>query len=339
MVHDKDETFRWGVIGPGGIANRFAGALAAVPGACLAAVFARDAAKGRAYAEQWKGDGEPAHVTTALAELLVDPGIDAVYIATPHSNHGEYIRAALEAGKPVLCEKPLVTTHAEGQALIELARARCVFLMEALWTRFLPAYDLAGRMLREGAIGELRAMQSSFCFAANYDPLHRQWNPHLAGGSLWDIGIYNLAVTRWVLQQMNGGICPEPESIDVQAKIAPTGVDAAVNVTLHFPGGVSSQFRCGFDAASVNAFEALGSKAGLRFPLDFWQAEAVELVTRKEPAERVEAPFVLNGFEGEIAEAQACIRAGLGESQRMPHSETLGLLGWMDAIRARFPQA
>lgn len=339
MVHDKDETFRWGVIGPGGIANRFAGALAAVPGACLAAVFARDAAKGRAYAEQWKGDGEPAHVTTALAELLVDPGIDAVYIATPHSNHGEYIRAALEAGKPVLCEKPLVTTHAEGQALIELARARGVFLMEALWTRFLPAYDLAGRMLREGAIGELRAMQSSFCFAANYDPLHRQWNPHLAGGSLWDIGIYNLAVTRWVLQQMNGGICPEPESIDVQAKIAPTGVDAAVNVTLHFPGGVSSQFRCGFDAASKALTEALGSKAGLRFPLDFWQAEAVELVTRKEPAERVEAPFVLNGFEGEIAEAQACIRAGLGESQRMPHSETLGLLGWMDAIRARFPQA
>jgi len=338
MTHDE-QLFRWGVIGPGGIANRFAGALAAVPGARLAAVFARDAAKGRAYAEQWKGDGAAARVTTALTELLADPGIDAVYIATPHSNHGEYIRAALEAGKPVLCEKPLVTTRAEGQALIELARARGVFLMEALWTRFLPSYELAGRMLREGAIGELRAMQSSFCFAANYDPLHRQWNPLLAGGSLWDIGIYNLAVTRWVLQQTNGGVCPEPESMDVQAKIAPTGVDAAVTATLHFPGGVSSQFRCGFDAASVNAFEALGSKAGLRFPLDFWQAEAVELVTRKAPAERIEAPFVINGFEGEIAEAQACIRAGLAESPRMPHAETLALLGWMDAIRARFPQA
>ena len=340
MAHDDTEVFRWGVIGPGGIANRFAGALAAVPGAQLAVVFARDAAKGQAYATQWQREGEAAaRVTTSLADLLDDPSVDGVYIATPHSNHGEYVRAALQAGKPVLCEKPLVTTRDEGQALVHLARERGVFLMEALWTRFLPAYDLAGRWLRGGAIGELRAMQSSFCFASNYDPLHRQWNPALAGGSLWDIGIYNLAVTRWVLQQMNDGICPEPVAMDVQAKMAPTGVDAAVNVTLHFPGGVTSQFRCGFDAASVNAFEALGSKAALRFPTDFWQAESVELVTRKEPAERVAAPFVVNGFEGEIAEAQACIRAGLVQSPRMPHAETLALLGWMDAIRRHFPQA
>jgi predicted dehydrogenase len=337
MAHDRnDQTFRWGVIGPGGIANRFAGALAAVPGARLAAVFARDAAKGRAYAEQWRAGSEPARVTTDLADLLADPSVDAVYIATPQSHHGEYVRAALQAGKPVLCEKPLVTSLEEGQALVDLAKEKRVFLMEALWTRFLPAYDLAGRWLREGAIGELRAMQSSFCFASTYDPQHRNWNPALAGGSLWDIGIYNLAVTRWVLQQMNDGACPEPVAIDVQAKLAPTGVDAAVTVTLHFPDGITSQFRCGFDAASVNAFEVLGSKAGLRFPMDFWQAEAVEVVTRKAPAQRTEAPHVLNGFEGEIAEAQACIRAGLLESPRMPHAETLALLGWMDAIRAKF---
>lgn len=339
MTHDPT-LFRWGVIGPGGIANRFAGALPAVPGARLAAVLARDAAKGEAYARQWQREGEaPARVTTQLDDLLADPSVDAVYIATPHSNHGEYIRAALLAGKPVLCEKPLVTTRAEGQALVDLARERGVFLMEALWTRFLPAYDLAARWLQEGAIGELRAMQSSFCFASVYDPLHRQWNPALAGGALWDIGIYNLAVTRWVLQQMNGGVCPEPVGLDVQATLAPTGVDAAVNVTLHFPGGVTSQFRCGFDAASVNAFEALGSKAGLRFPMDFWQAEAVELVTRHVPPERMAAPFAVNGFEGEIAEAQACIRAGAVESPRMPHAESLALLGWMDAIRAKFPRA
>lgn len=331
-----ETNFHWAVIGPGGIANRFAGALAGVPGARLAAVYARDAAKGQAFAAQWQGDGAAARVTTDLAELLADPSVDGVYIATPHSNHGEYIRAALLAGKPVLCEKPLVTTRAEGEALVALARERGVFLMEALWTRFLPAYDLAGRLLREGAIGELRAMQSSFCFASVYDPQHRQWNPALAGGALWDIGIYNLAVTRWVLQQMNGGVCPEPVAMDVQAQIAPTGVDAVVNATLHFPGGVTSQFRCGFDANSVNAFEALGSRAALRFPVDFWQAEAVDLVTRKSVPQRIEAPFAVNGFEGEIAEAQACIRAGLLESPRMPHAETLALLGWMDAIRAKF---
>jgi predicted dehydrogenase len=337
MAPDDLSSFCWGVIGPGGIANRFAGALPAVPDARLAAVFARDAAKGQAYADSWQRAGlPPARVTTELADLLGADDVDAIYIATPHSNHGEYVRAALEAGKPVLCEKPLVTTRAEGQALVDLARQRGVFLMEALWTRFLPAYDRATQLLQAGAIGELRAMQSSFCFSSVYDPQHRQWNPALAGGALWDIGIYNLAVTRWVLQQMNGGVCPEPEAMDVQAKLAPTGVDAAVNVTLHFPGGVTSQFRCGFDASSLNAFEALGSTAALRFPTDFWQAEALELVTRKAPPERMAAPFAINGFEGEIAEAQACIRAGRIESPRMPHAETLALLGWMDAIRARF---
>ena len=334
-----ETAFNWGVIGPGGIANRFAGALPAVPGARLAAVFARDAAKGQAYAGQWQREGEaPARVTTQLADLLGSADVDAVYIATPHSNHGEYICAALEAGKPVLCEKPLVTTRAEAQTLVDLARARGVFLMEALWTRFLPAFDLAGRLLRDGAIGELRAMQSSFCFLSAYDPAHRNWNPALAGGSLWDIGIYNLAVTRWVLQQFNGGVCPEPLSMDVAATLAPTGVDASVTATLHFRGGVTSQFRCGFEGSSVNAFEALGSKAALRFPVDFWGSEAVELVTRKAPTEHLAAPHVINGFEGEIAEAQACIRAGLLESPRMPHAETLALLGWMDAIRARFPE-
>jgi hypothetical protein len=121
------------------------------------------------------------------------------------------------------------------------------------------------------------------------------------------------------------------------ATLAPTGVDASVTATFHFPGGVTSQFRCGFDASSMNAFEAMGAKAALRFPVDFWGSEAVELVTRKAPVQRFDAPHAVNGFEGEIAEAQACIRAGLLESPRMPHSETLGLLRWSDAIRERLP--
>jgi len=125
---------------------------------------------------------------------------------------------------------------------------------------------------------------------------------------------------------------------DVRLSVADPAADAAVNVTLHFPGGVTSQFRCGFDAASANAFEVLGSRAALRFPQGFSSAEVVELDAHRSPPRRIEAPFVLNGFEGEIAEAQACIRAGRVESPRMPHAETLALLSWMDAIRARFPQ-
>jgi predicted dehydrogenase len=323
-------TFRWGLIGPGNIAHAFAGGLSAVPGGCLHAVLARDAAKGRAFAERWP-QPQAVRVITELAELLADPALDAVYIATPHSQHGEFARAALLAGKAVLCEKPLVPTLAEAQALVALARERGVFLMEALWTRFLPAYEQAGAWLRAGHLGELRGMQSSFCFAAPDDPTSRLWNPALAGGSLLDVGIYNLGVTRWVLEQLHG-TCPEPEHIDARARWAPTGVDAAITATLHFPGGVASQFRCGFDGAAVNAFEIIGSRATLRFPHGFSAASSFEHGPSWRQPTRVEAPFGFNGFEGEIAEAQACIRAGLTESPRMPHAESLALARWMDVI-------
>jgi predicted dehydrogenase len=194
---------------------------------------------------------------------------------------------------------------------------------------------VAAEWLRQGAIGELRGMQSSFCFpGGDFDPASRLWNPALAGGSLLDIGIYNIAVTRWVLEQA-GGTCPEPSAIQAQARFAPSGVDAAVSASISFPAGFVSQWRCGFDAASANACEILGSTGAIRFPGPFHEATEVELLRRGEAPHRVAAPFALNGFEGEIAEVQACVRAGLLESPRMPHAESLALLRWMDTIRAQ----
>jgi predicted dehydrogenase len=322
------QPFRWGVIGPGNIAHRFADALAFVPGARVQRVYGRNVQRASEFAQRYQ-----ATCSATSDELLADANVDAVYIATPHAQHGELVRAALLAGKPVLCEKPLVPTLAEAEALVQLARERGVFLMEALWTRFLPAYERAGAWLRDGVIGELRSLNSNFCFSVPFDPATRLWNPALAGGALLDIGIYNLAVTRWALQQTHGGLCPELTGLEVSASIAPTGVDAAVQATLHFAGSVTAQFRCGFDAVSANAFELQGSQGCLRFPYNFWQAESVELIKGSQPPELTTAPFVGNGFEGEIAEAQACIRAGLFESQRMPHAESLALVTWMDAIR------
>jgi predicted dehydrogenase len=329
----SEAEFRWAVLAPGRIAHQFADALAAVPGARLQAVWGRDAERARAFARQWQSPSAPAvQVHESVAALLADPSVDAVYIATPHAQHGEFIRAALLAGKPVLCEKPLVPNHAQGLALTGLARERGVFLMEALWTRFLPAYEIAGAWLRDGLIGELRALQSSFCFVGDTDLHSRLWNPDLAGGSLLDIGIYNLAVTRWTMEQALG-TCPALERIDAHAVLAETGVDAAITATLHLAGGVCSHFRCGFDAASGNALEIMGTTGAIRFPQMFSQATEVELIRRGQPTQRVAAPMLRNGFEGEIAEAQACIRAGRIESPRMPHAESLALLSWMDAIR------
>jgi predicted dehydrogenase len=326
-------TFAWALIGPGKIARRFAGAVAQMPGAGLRVVLGRDATRAADFAANCVNiDGSRPVVARSCDELLADPLIDGIYIATPHAQHGEWVRQCLEAGKPVLCEKPLVPNLAQGQALVDLARERHVFLMEAVWTRFLPIYDVVAEWLRDQAIGELRAIQSSFCFPAPFEPAGRLYNPALAGGALLDIGIYNLSVTRWVLQTALGA-CPDPLSIHATGALAPTGVDQRVTATLQFPGGRDSQFICGLDGAAENALAIFGERGVIKLPTQFWQATAARLQQTGEPEQDIQAPFRVNGFEYEIEEAQRCIRAGLVESPRMTHADTLATLGWMDEIR------
>ena len=325
-------SFAWAIVGPGAIAHRFAEAVHGLPNTHVHAVVGRDAQRAQAFAARWSDNGNAPQVLTDLGLLLSDPNVDGVYVATPHAQHGDIVRACLLAGKAVLCEKPLVPHLAAGQQLVELAQQRSVFLMEALWTRFLPIYDLVGGWLQQQAIGPVRALQSSFCFNAPYDPHSRMFDPALAGGALLDVGIYNLAVTRWVLE-MALSQCPPADSLHAHGVLAPTGVDQRVHATLVFPGTVASQFVCGFDTSSDNALRILGERGCITLPRDFWQAEYAVLEVAGQPAQTVQAPFRINGFEGEIEEAMRCARAGLVQSPRMPHAETLALLGWMDELR------
>jgi predicted dehydrogenase len=326
-------TFAWGVIGPGRIAQRFAAAVSGIPGARLRAVLGRDATRAADFAANCTNDdGSHPWVARNCEELLSDPRLDGIYIATPHAQHGEWVRPCLEAGKPVLCEKPLVPNLAQARALVRLARERNVFLMEAMWTRFLPAYAIVAQWLRDEAIGELRAIHSSFCFHAPFEPTGRLYNPVLAGGALLDIGIYNLAVTRWVLQTALGA-CPEPLAIEATGVLAPTGVDQRVTAKLHFRGGLNSEFSCGLDGNAENALTISGEGGLIKLPTCFWQATEARLHQAGEPEQTLPAPFRVNGFEYEIEEAQRCIRAGLVESPRMTHEDTLATLQWMDEIR------
>ena len=326
-------TFAWALIGPGKIARRFADAVAATPGAKLRALLGRDATRAADFAANCTTiDGSRPVVAKSPDELLADPLIDGIYIATPHAQHGEWVRRCLDAGKPVLCEKPLVPNLSQGQALVDLARKRQVFLMEAVWTRFLPIYAVVAQWLQDQAIGELRGMQSSFCFPAPFEPAGRLYNPALAGGALLDIGIYNLTITRWVLQTALD-TCPEPLSIHATGVLASTGVDQRVTATLQFPGGLNSQFICGLDGCADNALTIFGERGVIKLPTRFWQATEARLQRSGELEQRVQEPFRVNGFEYEIEEAQRCIRDGLLESPHLTHADTLATLGWMDEIR------
>jgi len=327
------DEFAWALVGPGTVARLFAEAVDGVAGARLHKICGRDATRTDAFiAACPTSSGMPLRAVRGLVELLEDPLVDGLYIATPHALHGEVIHLCLEAGKPVLCEKPLVPNLAQGSLAVELASRRNVFLMEAVWTRFLPVYATVAAWLREGAIGPMRGIQSSFCFPAPFEPTGRLYDPALAGGALLDLGVYSVSMTRWVIQQARGE-CPAPSSIHASGSLAPSGVDQHVSATLDFPGGVSSQFVCGLDGCAENSLTILGEQGFIKVSAPFWAATEATLNRPGQPAQRIRAPFRVNGFEYEIEEAQRCIRAGLVESPRMRHSDSLAALSWMDEIR------
>jgi predicted dehydrogenase len=331
--YTHSDPFRWAIIGPGRIAHRFAEAVSQTPTLRLHRVQGRDPQRAQAFAHDWsEKTGQAIVGSTELAAVLDDPLVNAVYIATPHAFHAETLRAALIAKKPVLCEKPMVTDARTARELVALARENSTFLMEAVWTRFLPLHEAVSHWLRAGKIGAICGMQSSFCFNAPFDPTSRLYDPALAGGALLDIGIYNLTVTRMMLQASLGA-CPQVTEIDARAVLAPTGVDQRLHATLHFPDGVASQFICAVDCTADNSFRIVGEQGSITIHGGFWQATRATLTRTNEAPIEIHHPFRVNGFEYEIEAAASSIRDGRIECERMPHSETIATLEWMDRIR------
>jgi len=314
---------RWGILGPGGIAHKFARDLRVVPGGRLRAIAGRDLARARAFAGEFGAD---LAFDDALA-LAADPTVDAVYIATPHSAHFAAAKILLQHGKPVLIEKPMSVNAAEARELIALARQNRTFLMEAMWTRFLPVFRRVGEWIAEGRIGACRTVTSSFCVRGERDPGKRWLNPHLAGGGLLDLGVYNLAATQFVF----GG---RPERVSAFANFsAATGVDEMLCVSLAFGSGLA-QFTCGFAAHGDNALNIAGEAGLIRIPPTFISAREATL-TSGSAQETIREPFRSEGFEYEIAEAMRCLGAGEIESPLMPHADTLATVEVMDEIRAQ----
>jgi len=332
MPESNMSAFGWALIGPGKIAQRFAQAVQGMEGARLVAVHGRCPLRAAAFAQQWSRDGKQVEVAEDMGALFDDARIEGIYISTPHAYHAAAIRRCIIAGKPVLCEKPLVPNQALGLEVVALARKHRVFLMEAVWTRFLPIYAEVRHWLRDGAIGRIRAIQSIFCFNSPFDPTHRNYDPAQAGGSLLDLGIYNLTMTRWILATALGE-CPSLESLQASGVVGPSGVDHHVSATLEFPSGTVSQFICGFDMSADNGLRIFGEHGSIIIPNRFWEATVAELHCVGKDVEVVHSPFRTNGFEGEIEEAMAAIRSGAIESAQISHAESLATLAWMDRIR------
>lgn len=313
--------FNWGIIAPGRIARKFAQGLQAIDDACLYAIASTSSQR----AQQFIDDIGPVEKTyTRYQDLLSDPKVDAVYIANPHRYHFDSVALCLQAGKPVLCEKPLTVTAREAQTLFELAAEKKVFLMEGLWSRYLPAWVQAKRWIDQGRIGEITLMASTFGVQIPRVAEDRLLNLESAGGVQLDMGVYNVAMSQFIMQR-------DPESIVADGWIGPTGVDERSSALLNYAGPVS-MYTCNFQVNTDNDFTIYGEKGLVRVAANFWESTGANLILDDGTYETFQHPFRASGFEYEAEAAMQSIREGKLEDDIMPWRHTLGNLRCMDEV-------
>lgn len=315
-----NDKVRWGILGTGKIAKAFATALKATPDAQLAAVGSRSLDGAAFFAREFGGTPYGSYEALVRAD-----DVDLVYVGTPHPMHYENVRLALEAGKGVLCEKAFTVNRRQAEELVSLARANNLFLMEAMWTRFLPALAEVRRIVDSGEIGTVRQVNADLGFKADVGPEHRLFNLVLGGGALLDIGIYPLSIAMALLGPV--------ESVLAQADLGPTGVDEQTGILLRHRGGGMSVCSCSLRARLPSELTIAGERGHVRMNTMFYRTQTVTVVRADGISRTVPTPFTGNGYVHEVIEAQRCWRAGLVESPGMTHADTLALMGVMDEIR------
>ncbi|MFL6658643.1 MAG: Gfo/Idh/MocA family protein [Massilia sp.] len=314
------ETVRWGILGTGKIARAFATGLRDTPGAVLAAVGSRTMDGAQAFADEC-GAAKAYGSYQALADA---PDIDIVYIATPHPMHFENASMLLHGGKAVLCEKPFTMNRREAELLVATAREKRLFLMEAMWTRFMPALAEVRRVIASGEIGPVHQVMADFGFTATRDPEHRVNNPDLGGGALLDLGIYPVSIAAALLGPV--------ASVVAQAEMGETGVDIQTAFSMRHSGGGMSVCSCSFKARTPAELTVSGELGYVRMNTMFHRASSIT-VTTADGTRTIPTPYLGNGYVHEAMEAGRCLRAGLLESPGITHDETIALMGVLDDIR------
>ncbi len=317
-------TIRWGILGTGRIAGVFAEGLRSAAGAELVAVGSRTAAA----AEQFAGRFGAARSHASYAALANDPDLDAIYVATPHPFHKDNSLLCIEAGKAVLCEKPFALNAGEAEQMAAAARARGVFLMEAMWTRFLPHIARLRELLAGGAIGELRMLKADFCFRTEVNPHTRLFDPALGGGALLDVGIYPVSLAYLLLGA--------PEQIVSAAEIGATGVDEQSAIVLRYASGPLALLSCAIRTSQPNAAVIIGTAGQIRIDAEWWRPTSLTLTRAGQPEERIEVPAIGNGYNYEAEEVGRCLRTGRTESENMSLDESIAIMRALDTMRAQW---
>ncbi len=309
-----------GFIGAGRIANTLASTMARMEDVNLYAVAARDLDRAQAFAAQYGFD----KAYGSYEEMLRDPHVELVYIATPHSHHAEHMKLCIEHGKNVLCEKAFTLNAAQARQIAALARERGVYVAEAIWTRYMPSRAMINEVLASGIIGNVTALTATLCYPVAYK--ERCIRPELAGGALLDVGVYCL---NFALMHFGDDI----ERMDSSVRMTDTGVDGQESITLHYRDGKIAVLTAGILSRSDRKGIFYGDKGyiiveNINNPQSISVYDLTDTLVKK-----LDVPAQITGYEYQIREAMARIRAGETESASMPLDTTIAVMERMDALR------
>jgi predicted dehydrogenase len=314
---------RWGILGTGRIAGIFAEGLRSVDDAELVAVGSRTDAAARAFGQRFG----VARCDASYAALANDPDVDAIYVATPHTLHKQNTLLCLAAGKPVLCEKPFAINAGEAGEMIAAARERGLFLMEAMWTRFLPHIVRLRELLAAGTIGDVRMLKADFCFRTELNPQSRLFDPALGGGGLLDVGIYPVSLASMILGP--------PERIVSMADLGATGVDEQAALVFGYPAGQLAVLTAATRTATPHEALICGTAGQIRIQHSWWEPSRMILTLPGRLDQPIDPPTIGNGYNYEAIEVGRCLRAGRRESDVVPLDETLAIMRTLDQVRAQ----
>jgi predicted dehydrogenase len=314
------KTYKWGIIGPGKIANKFAEGLKILPNVERYAVASNSLERAEAFKENHgfqKAYG-------SYKEMVADPELDVVYIATTNNLHYEHTMLCLEAGKAVLCEKPFASNLLQVKRMVDKARKKNVFLMEALWSRFIPSMIQFKEQALSGVIKQPLLLQCNFGFISPFDPFRRIYDPELGGGSIPDIGIYPIFTAMYLFGK--------PESIQVISVPAPTGTDWTTSILFKHKEKEISMLTSSFEMVLDNEARLYGEGGYLKLHSMFHIP--TRLSVNKNNGQETEIPLNLvgNGYNYEAAEVMDCLDKGLIESPGMSHAFSIDLIKVIDEV-------
>lgn len=316
------EKVKWGIIGLGKIAGKFATGLRDAEEAELYAVASRDKEKAEDFAKEF----DAVKSFDSYEELMQDEDVEVIYIATPHVFHRDLTIECLQHGKAVLCEKPFAMNYKQATEMIEAAKKNNVFLMEALWTAFLPHFQDVVEKVQKKEFGEIKSLKADFGFPAKFDKEKRLFNKSLGGGSLLDIGIYPVFLAYKLL-----GI---PESIEAEAEMTETGVDAKCDIIFHYSNGLKVELFSSFKEETPTAAEIKFEDALMIINSRFHEPTSVTTHVNDKHEIR-DFGVENNGYTYEADHVSKMLRAGKTESDVWSFQNTLDLAKLLDEIRAK----